>query len=70
MTVKEVVSVLKSAKKIMFCWGGLGVTLDRDDGLQMDAFGDYVVSEIAGGELEPGTYEITIAMVPVKRCEA
>lgn len=69
MIVKEAIKVLKSAKEVRLCWGGLAFRLDRDDELQMDAFGSYVVSEIAAGELTPDIYEISIAMKPVKGCE-
>ena len=64
MTVKEVVSVLKTAKKIVLGCGANAVPFDKDDSLQLDAFGNYVVDEIrAEGD---GYYEVNIAMRPVK----
>lgn len=69
MIVKEALKVLKTAKVVRLCWGGLAFPLDWEDELQMDAFGSYVVSEIAAGELTPDSYDISIAMKPVKECD-
>ena len=64
MTVKEVVHALKSAKHITLGYGDNAVPVDKDDGLMMDAYGDYLVDEIRGGD--EGIYEICIALRPVK----
>ena len=64
MNVREAVSVLKNAKKIMLAWSGNTIPFDKDDLLMMDAYGRYIVDEIvsAGG----GVYEVIIAVQPVK----
>lgn len=64
MTVKEAISVLKSAKTIALGYGDNLVPFDKDNPLSVDAFGCYVVEEIKGGEDE--YYEISIAMRPIK----
>lgn len=64
MTVKEAISVLKSAKTISLDYADNIIPFDKDNLLSLDAFGKYVVSEIKG--LEDDYYEITIAMRPVK----
>lgn len=67
MTVRDAVAVLKKANKIVLGWDGNAVPLNKDDFLQMDAYGKYVVSEImACGE---DCYELDIAMRPVKEGE-
>lgn len=68
MTVKEVVKALKTAKKIVLCYGDNSVPIDPNDMLMMDAYGCYIVDEIMGdGE---GYYEVSIAMRPIKEVEA
>lgn len=63
MNVKDAVKVLKRAKEIRICWNGNAIPFDKDDLLMMDAYGRYVVDEIAAnGDI----YEINIAMKPVK----
>lgn len=63
MTVRDAVGVLKRANKIILGWDGNAVPLNRNDFLQMDAFGKYVVSEILSvGE---DCYELDIAVRPV-----
>lgn len=67
MTVKEVVKVLKTAKKIVLGYGANAVPFDKDDMLMMDAFSDYIVEEIrCEGE---GYYEVNVAMRPMKAGE-
>ena len=66
MTVKEAVSVLKSAKEIKLSWNGGTIPFWKDDRLQMDAFGNYVVDEIVALNDPEDFYEIIIAMMPVK----
>lgn len=68
MTVKEVIKVLKTAKKIVLGYGSNAVPFDPNDRLMMDAYGCYIVDEIMGdGE---GYYEVSIAMRPIKEVEA
>lgn len=64
MTVKQVVSILKAAKKILLCWDGSSYPLERTNALMMDAYGSYVADNIQtiGDEM----YEINIAMKPIK----
>lgn len=64
MNVREAVSVLKRAKEIMLAWCGNSIPFDKDDLLMMDAYGKYIVDEIAA--TEDGIYEIVIAVHPVK----
>lgn len=64
MTVKEVVSVLKDAKKIALGYGANAVPFDKDDLLMMDAYGNYIVDEIQGSG--DGYYEVNVAMRPMK----
>ena len=64
MTVKEAISVLRSAKTISLGYGDNVVPFDKDNPLSLDAFGQYVVDEIRGSEDD--YYEISIAMRPVK----
>lgn len=67
MTVKEVVGLLKTAKKIALAYGANAVPFDKNDMLMMDAYGKYVVEEIrCEGE---DYYEVNIAMRPVKAGE-
>lgn len=63
MNVKQAVSVLKRAKEINLCWNGTAIPFDKDDLLMMDAYGAYLVDEIAAHD---EVYEINIAMRPVK----
>ena len=63
MNVREAVSVLKKAKQIMLAWCGNSIPFDKDDLLMMDAYGKYIVDEIAAHD---DIYEITIAVQPVK----
>lgn len=64
MTVKEAISVLKSAKTISLDYADNTIPFDKDNPLSLDAFGNYVVAEVRG--LEDDYYEITIAMRPVR----
>ena len=64
MTVKEVASVLKTAKTIVLGYGANAVPFDKNDPLMVDAFGKYVVDEIrCEGD---GYYEVNIKMQIVK----
>lgn len=64
MSVKEIVSVLKTAKKIVIGYGANAVPFDKDDPLVLDAYGDYVVDAVCA--VDEDNYEINIAMRPVK----
>lgn len=64
MKVKDALTVLKSAKKIVIGYGANALSFEMDDPLARDAYGDYVVDGIVG--YDDGTYEINIAMRPVK----
>lgn len=67
MTVKEIVSVLKSAKTISIGYGANAVPFDKDDPLVLDAYGSYVVESVYAPDED--YYEINIAMRPVKAGE-
>lgn len=63
MTVREVVSLLKTAKTITLGYGASAVPFDKLDMLQMDAYGDYIVHSIeCTGD---GYYEVNVLMRPV-----
>lgn len=64
MTVKEAVTVLKVAQKLVLCWDGSSYPLERTNALMMDAYGNYVVDNIQ--TIGDEQYEINIAMRPVK----
>ena len=64
MNVREVCSLLKTAKKIVLGYGSSAVPFDKDDMLMMDAYGDYLVSDIEADA--DGYYEINILVRPVK----
>lgn len=64
MTVKEVVGVLKTAKKIVLGYGANAVPFDKNDALMLDAYGNYVVDEIRADD--DGYYEVSIAVKPIK----
>lgn len=67
MTVKEAISVLKSAKTISLGYGECTIPFDKDNPFSLDAFGKYIISEIKG--MEDDYYEISIAMQPVREGE-
>lgn len=64
MTVKEAVSVLKTAKHISIGYGANAVPFERDDPLMMEAHGNFVVSGIHCEDI--GFYEIDLVMRPVR----
>lgn len=67
MTVKEVVSVLKEAKRIDLGWNGCAIKFDKKNPLMLEAYGSFVVDIVrAAGEADEGWYEVDIAMIPVK----
>ncbi len=67
MTVKEVVSVLKTAKTISIGYGANAVPFDKDDPLVLDAYGNYVVESVCAPDED--YYEINICMRPIKAGE-
>lgn len=64
MTVRKITNALKDAKKIDLAFDGVAHVLDFHSPVMMEAFGDYLVSEIRGGE--NGSYELSLAMRPIK----
>ena len=64
MTVREVVELLRTAKAIQLCYGVSAVSFDKDDMLQMAAYGDYAVHSIEG--CMDDHYEISVLMRPVR----
>lgn len=67
MTVRKICKALKDAKKINLAHNGVAHPFDWNDSVMMEAFGDYIVSEIRGGE--KGDYELTLAMRPIRESE-
>lgn len=64
MTVRKVVSALKTAKNIMLVYGANSVSFDKSDTFAVEAYGDYLIDEIVS--VGKGDYELIIAMRPVK----
>lgn len=67
MTVREIVGVLKRAKQITLGWDGNAIPLNKNDFLQMDAYGNYVVAEVVATERD--CYELDLAVRLVKEGE-
>ena len=67
MTVRKLYNALKDAKKIVLAYDGIIHPFDGTSVITMEAFGDYIVSEIRGGE--KGVYELTLAMRPIREGE-
>ena len=65
MNVKEVIGLLKSAKKITVGYGAEYVAMHMDDELMIDAYSRYRVAEIRALSAEVDAYELTIAMQPI-----
>lgn len=71
MTVREAVSVLKTASRISLIWCECAFPLDASNALMMDAYGDYKVEIIRGavtkaGDVECDHFDIHLAAQPVK----
>ena len=64
MTVREVIGLLKTAKTIMLGYGASVVPFDKNDMLQMAAYGDYTVDSIIGRGDD--YYEVSVLMRPFK----
>lgn len=64
MTVREAVSVLKSAKAISLFWGEDCIPFDTKNDLLMDAFGSYKVAEIE--HVENDRFTLVISARPAK----
>ena len=65
MSVKEVISLLKSARKFTITYGENYAEFFSDDPMMIEAFGKYEVDYIRALEDAFGHYEIGIAMRPV-----
>lgn len=65
ITVKELVPLLKEAKCIKLVWDGHVRDYDPDNVLDVDAYADYVISQVVN-YFEPEAYELHIAVCPVK----
>lgn len=66
MTVKKIVNALQDAKVIRLGYNGTSHEFDPTNSLLMQAFGDYVVSQIY---CDNHQYELSLAMRPVKEGE-
>lgn len=64
-TVRQAVNLLRGAKHIYIAWNGMTTELDVTSELEMDAFGNYVISAITDG-YEKGDFELVIAATPTK----
>lgn len=64
ITVKDVLTLLRTTDDIKIAWNGVLVDFDPQSGLDVDAYGDYVVEGIrANGE---NAIEVDLLMRPVK----
>lgn len=63
MTVKEIVALLKDAKKIKIGYEGTVYNFNQNDSVTMTAFGKFVVDGIYA--IDEDVFEIDIAMRPV-----
>lgn len=64
MTVKDVIKVIKNARRLTIGFGDRAIAIDQDDALMIDVYGDYVVDAIRIDEARD--CEIDVAMRPVK----
>ena len=65
MTVKEVVTALKTAEKIVLGYGANALDFDKNNPLALDAYGDYIVDEI---QTDDGKYyEVNVAVRPLRQ---
>lgn len=64
ITVKDVLALLRSTDEIYLVWGDSAVRFDPRRVLDVDAYGDYVVSGIC--PTDQHSIEIDIAAMPVK----
>ncbi len=70
MTVRDVCKVIVSPKQVDVAINANAYTLFNDgaeqyDAVMVDAFGDYVVSEISA--ISEGVFEIEVKMKPMKK---
>lgn len=65
MTVKDVVKLLRGAKRISIGFGDRGIHIEQNDSLMIDVYGDYVIDAIT--IVEDGECELSVAMKPIKR---
>ncbi len=69
MTVAEAVAVLTRAEKIYIGWDMTSKELDRENVLDMDAYGQYQVDRI-DNYFDAGKFELVLAARPVKAEES
>lgn len=67
MTVSEIVSVLKDAKRVALSWNGTTHDLDLCDPVMLSAFGDNVIANVYA--LGEDDFELALAVRPLKRGE-
>ena len=65
MTVREIVGVLKYARKIRLFYGDSSIDFRNDDEAMIGFFGKYAVDSVAAIDTNEGHYEIILAMRPV-----
>jgi hypothetical protein len=68
MTVREAISVLKTAQKIAIGYGSDSIPFNKDNPVSLDAFADYIVDDIKG--FGDDYYEVNILMKPVRKGDA
>jgi len=70
MTVKEAASVLTDAKRLVVTWGPSVAADFKPNDLMLDAFSDYLVQAIRSYDDGENSYEIEIAVKPLRASEA
>ena len=68
ITVKQLLPLLRNAKEIYLDWNGFVRKIDRNDVLDIDAYGDYAVDSIFPRSNKEG-FELCIMQKPVKSVE-
>ena len=64
VTVKDILFLLKDANEILIAWDGFTRQISKDNELDVDAYGKYIVKQISS--FNPHEYELAILVQPVK----
>lgn len=64
MTVREILAMLHCPEEVALAWNGDRISFDHNKKIEVEAWGDFVVSEIYATK-EQG-FELTLASSPVK----
>lgn len=67
MTVKEACATIEEECKIDLSWNNYAIDFDRNNGLMVDAYGDYIVEQIHFCKTEELKVELIIEAIPRKK---